>query len=258
MLSISVEENPDFYNANHVFVPYCSSDLWSGNRPASFATGGWRFRGYRIVRSVITDLKNVSITAEPNLADAKEVLFSGSSAGGGGVLANLDRVAYRLPNTVVRGVDDAGWVVDMDPFDPSLDPPTELAQGAQQFWHGRVDAGCAAANPFNKGLCYLEFAYPYIKTPLFIQMSQYDTALSKRLGLTLPFDTEEEKYADQLAKEMRKSLGDVESAFSPATRTHSLLANDSFGVLSIEGYTLREVLGNWFFNRSGPTKLIEK
>src|SRR5580765_6151848 len=35
LLSESRVQNPDFYNANHVAILYCSSDLWSGNREKS-------------------------------------------------------------------------------------------------------------------------------------------------------------------------------------------------------------------------------
>ncbi|MFN4183038.1 MAG: pectin acetylesterase-family hydrolase, partial [bacterium] len=84
--SSSPRENPDFYSANHVYVHYCSSDLWSGDREATRESGGWHFRGARIVRAVIDDLINPAITSSPNLADATEVLFSGGSAGGVGVM----------------------------------------------------------------------------------------------------------------------------------------------------------------------------
>ncbi|MHA2657853.1 MAG: pectin acetylesterase-family hydrolase, partial [bacterium JZ-2024 1] len=104
-------ENPDFFNAHHIYVHYCSSDLWSGDREAAPASGGWHFRGARIVRAVIEDLMNPLITPSPNLADATEVLFSGGSAGGAGVMANLDWVASQFPRATVRGLNDAGWAV---------------------------------------------------------------------------------------------------------------------------------------------------
>ena len=51
ILSADPDENPHFADANHVFVPYCSSDAWSGtqkgngdDRPA--------FLGHYIVREV--------------------------------------------------------------------------------------------------------------------------------------------------------------------------------------------------------------
>lgn len=45
VLSPSSHDNPDFFNANHVYVHYCSSDLWSGDREATAESGGWHFRG---------------------------------------------------------------------------------------------------------------------------------------------------------------------------------------------------------------------
>jgi hypothetical protein len=61
ILSDSPKSNPDFYNANHVLIPYCSSDLWSGDRESSSETGGYEFRGRRIVQAVVRDLQDPSM-----------------------------------------------------------------------------------------------------------------------------------------------------------------------------------------------------
>jgi len=255
--SPSARDNPDFHNANHVFVPYCSSDVWSGDRGATPESGGWHFRGARIVRAVIGDLMNPTITLPPNLAVAKEVLFSGSSAGGNGVMSNLDWVAEQLPQVSVRGLNDAGWIVDVTPYDSSIAPPLVQTQQGYALWNGTVDASCLAANPGAEGRCYTEYAYPYISTPLFVQMAQFDTSSLHRLGITLPADENERAYMLEFAAAVRQSLEPVPAAFSPATTTHSILGNAQFWTLRIAGQSLRDLLGNWFFGRPGPIKLIE-
>ena len=259
ILAADPSMNPMFNNANQVFVHYCSSDLWSGDRAASPETGGLHFRGASIVRAVIEDLADPSITPEPNLADATQVLFSGTSAGGAGVLVHLDWLAEQFPKAKVYGVNDAGWFIDIEPFDPVVVSPGEAGQLAYAYWNGTVDASCAAANAGTEGLCYLgEYAYPYISTPLFVQIAQFDGPQLVGLGLKPPLNDDELSYALQFGSAIRDSLGPVSGAFSPADQTHGLLTNEKFWSVRIEGYSLQEVLFNWVFNQSGPVKLIEE
>jgi hypothetical protein len=255
--SLSPNDNPDFFNANHVYVPYCSSDVWSGDRGAAPESGGWHFRGARIVRAVIGDLMNPTITLSPNLTVAKEVLFSGSSAGGVGVMANLDWVADQLPQATVRGLVDAGWAIDIAPYDSSIAPLLAQTQRGYAFWNSALDTSCVAANSDAEGRCYTEYAYPYISTPLFVQMAQFDPPQLQRLGITPPLDENERAYMLEFAAAMRKSLESVQAAFSPAITTHGILVNEQFWTLRIAGQSLRDLLGNWFFGRPGPIKLIE-
>ncbi|MFN4218778.1 MAG: pectin acetylesterase-family hydrolase [Candidatus Bipolaricaulia bacterium] len=256
--SPSAYDNPDFFNANHVYVHYCSSDLWSGDRQATAESGGWHFRGARIVRAVIDDLMNPAITPSPNLADATEVLFSGGSAGGAGVMANLDWVTERLPHATVRGLNDAGWAVDIRPYESSIPSFLDQTQQGYALWQGVVDTSCAAANPGTEGRCYTEYAYPHISTPLFVQQAQFDGAILRLLGVVPPFDDKERAYMLEFAAAVRRSLEPVLAAFSPATATHSIVTNEQFWNLRIAGYSLRDVVGNWFFGRPGPIKLIEQ
>jgi len=247
----------DFSSANHVFVHYCSSDLWSGDRGASEATGGRQFRGARIFQAVIEDLMDPAVTPSPSLSQARQVLFSGSSAGGAGVLVHLDWLAGQLPGAAIWGVDDAGWFVDVNPIGPSVPSPRQMTQQAYMFWGGRVDASCAAANPGSEGVCYLgPVVYPYIQTPLFVQIAQYDGPQLVGLGITLPLDDKERSFALDFGKAVRDSLTPVAAAFSPATRTHGLLQDEQFWTLPIDGVSFQEALGNWIFHRPGPIKLI--
>jgi hypothetical protein len=113
ILSSSPEENPYWWNANHVFVPYCSSDIWSGDSPAS-SPGDLSFLGSRIVDQVIKEL------LPRGLSDAKLLILAGSSAGAAGVMINLDRIAQLVANSGskadVRGLADSGWILDNEPF----------------------------------------------------------------------------------------------------------------------------------------------
>ena len=52
ILSIDVAENPAYYECNHLFVPYCSSDFWSGRSTVNPGTA-FRFNGDSIFQAVV-------------------------------------------------------------------------------------------------------------------------------------------------------------------------------------------------------------
>ena len=125
-----------FGSWNRVLIYYCSSDTWNGDSvrtlQASANNAGTRdydiyFKGARIVSAVLDTLRNSgpsvrrrvarhaveeeATSAWPDLDDATAVILSGSSAGGAGVRANLDRVGEKLrrtnPDLDYRGIIDA-------------------------------------------------------------------------------------------------------------------------------------------------------
>jgi hypothetical protein len=125
-----------FGSWNRVLIFYCSSDAWNGDSvrtlqaSANNATRDYEiyFRGAKIVSGVIDTLRNATPSARrrvarhsagdeeaasawPDLDDANAVILAGSSAGGAGVRANLDRVGAKLratnPDVDYRGIIDA-------------------------------------------------------------------------------------------------------------------------------------------------------
>lgn len=92
ILSTSAKENPYWHDANHVLVPYCSSDSWTGRKAVPDSRDGWRFMGSLIVRQVIADLIPLGLSH----SQGSELLMAGSSAGGLGVMMNLDKVRTYL------------------------------------------------------------------------------------------------------------------------------------------------------------------
>lgn len=120
ILSSDQNENPYYFDANHVFIPYCSSDNWSGDAAAKSNTE-FNFQGARIIRNVINDLLDRGMT------NGKVLLLTGSSAGAGGVIVNLDSVAdylHSLGSSIqVRGVADSGWFLDNQPYEQQTQNP---------------------------------------------------------------------------------------------------------------------------------------
>ena len=168
ILSSDSQENPHFADANHVLVPYCSSDSWSGT---ASRTPGQRFAflGAEILTEVVKELFSWE-----QLGSGQELYLVGSSAGGTGVLVNLDGVASLVrslgSSLRVRGIVDSGWFLDNDPFSSSsrskagLTPSQTVSVGAH-LWKARVPDSCAQHFPGEEWKCFFGYRiYPTIRS----------------------------------------------------------------------------------------------
>jgi hypothetical protein len=171
ILSSDRAENPHFADANHVLLPYCSSDTWAGT---AWRRPGHRFSflGAEIVREVVRELFSWE-----QLGAASELYLAGSSAGGTGVLVNLDPVADLVrslgaASTRVRGIVDSGWFLDNDPFSQA-DRPSALAASntirtGTETWRARMPEPCAAANRGEEWKCFFGYRiYPTMKSKVY-------------------------------------------------------------------------------------------
>ncbi|KAL9959093.1 hypothetical protein ACROYT_G036176 [Oculina patagonica] len=134
ILSSVESENPTFFDYNHVLVPYCSSDLWLGSKTkasenVSFdfkndpSVDNFSFRGQTIFRSVFEDLFK-----KYDLSLAEEIVVSGSSAGGVGILNHAKMIAshsftkQRL-KARIRFIIDSAWFINFqDGFKSRVKP----------------------------------------------------------------------------------------------------------------------------------------
>lgn len=216
---------------NQVRVVYCSSDAWAGTRRASPlaalhpVTGApvaytIHFLGSRIVDAVVATLRQDggrvapyalggTPASLPDLDDAAEVILAGDSAGGAGVINNLDRVtaALRARNSacagggacplVVRGLIDA--VVGPDKARLTVTPTGRLgAAGVTSYAQYMALAGprraavqgtlgdesCrpwhAAHMPGTEEVCSDEnhVVRHHLATPFFVRMALRDSLIS--------------------------------------------------------------------------------
>lgn len=169
ILSPHPEENPYWHNANHVLIPYCSSDSWSGTRTEPVTTdpeNSWRFMGALILRQVIAELIPVGLGRVPG----GELLLVGSSAGGLGVMLNLDRIRNFLVNEkklqiTVRGVSDSGWFLDREPYTPAAVASSEAVRQGWKLWQGLLPEDCTKVHPTEPWRCYFGYRlYPTLKS----------------------------------------------------------------------------------------------
>ncbi|KAH7640033.1 notum-like protein [Dermatophagoides farinae] len=266
ILSSSPSMNPYWWNANHVFIPYCSSDIWSGDSPAKPPTMAMSFFGSRIIDEVIGELIR---SPTYGFLDSKFILLAGSSAGAAGVMINLDRVAKMISDAGssadVRGLADSGWIMDSDdhhhhhhqmpvgftnqdkqqssssssmPCADGICSPTEMIRGAYRLWNSRVPESCAKQYPQEPWRCYFGYRlYPTLSTPLFVVQFQYDEFQLYMDGLANQAMNEMERihYIRQLSQQMIQTLTNVSAVFVPSCMAHILLTKLDWYKVSING-----------------------
>jgi hypothetical protein len=259
ILSSLATVNPDFATYNHVFLHYCSSDAYAGDTERKIGPDTWQFRGKEIVAAMIDQLSQPKDPAQPSLKDATDVLIAGGSAGAMGVHNNLDRIAASLPNASVKGIADSGWIPVMRPFGPGMFDVRPDAAPAYSYYNAQPDDSCVAANPDKTGACLAEsFAFPYVKTPMFVYSDQEDPQLLAVLGLNeRPTNVAERQYVYDFARELRDGLkATVPAYFAADTNRHTVLLVPQFARVMAGGQPLGTILHNWYFATPGPVVAV--
>lgn len=190
-------KNPSFCAATRVVVAYCTGDTHVGNNTSpSAASWGYYFDGHANLVHIVEQL-----VAGHGLGKAgQKVMLAGRSAGGVGTFHNVDWLQQRLgAGVTVKGVPNAGW------FTPAALPDDLPAPSAPSDWanfsagtHGNAQSDpalqtfisdtlwksrgllppdCVAAQPADAwfACASVHVAYRYLKAPLFIVESQFDS-----------------------------------------------------------------------------------
>ncbi|CAG5122952.1 unnamed protein product, partial [Candidula unifasciata] len=254
ILSWDPEENPYHFHSNVVYIPYCSSDSWSGTRNKT-SVMDFSFMGSLILEKIFKEL------LRKGLRQSSSVILAGSSAGGTGVLINLDRISDMIravnSNTQVLGVVDAGWFLDNEPFKAkpcrdsfSCSPMAGIQRGAR-VWEPRLPADCTAQYSTEIWRCFFGHrVYPSVKAPVFIIQNMYDAA---QIQVNNVFDealqtqltSEQWRYLLNLGEQMKGTLHNLSAVFSPGCVAHEVLLKPEWHKLIIDGVSLPESLHCW-------------
>jgi len=167
--------NPAFHDFYKIYVPYCSSDVYSGTRNGSIFTDSFTFHGHYIFKALTEDLiENTWIT------EADQVVLMGGSAGGIGTEANCDYFAEELHkknvSIDVRCISDSGSLYPYDTHTPFCYPDL-LEYAANEVWDSISDTSCLAEHPTGLACISASTAYPYVETPIMLLMSAEDTVI---------------------------------------------------------------------------------
>ncbi|XP_056892493.1 carboxylesterase notum2 isoform X3 [Takifugu flavidus] len=271
ILSSRAEENPHWHNANIVFIPYCSSDVWSGTRPAPAPPQRpgqarerdrdanrnlteYAFMGSMIIREVIKDL------APKGMKQAKVVMLSGTSAGGIGVMLNIERVASQLSQlgaeAQVRGLVDSGWFLESKrqrspdcPEAISCSPEDSIRIGLR-MWNGVVPDRCRQL--YRKGeewQCFFGHKlYATLTSPVFIVQWLFDEEQLKVENIYMggqSLSEEQWQYIQNLGNEVKNSLRHITAAFAPSCLSHTVITKSNWLSFQVRGISLSRALYCW-------------
>ncbi|XP_051532173.1 palmitoleoyl-protein carboxylesterase notum1a-like [Myxocyprinus asiaticus] len=254
ILSPQPEENPHWWNANRVFVPYCSSDVWSGST-AKTDQNDYAFMGSLIIQEVIKEL-----LTKKGLDNPKVLLLAGSSAGGTGVLLNVDRVAELLKelghgSVQVRGLADSGWFLDnqqyrtTDCIDTVNCAPTDAIQRGIRFWGSVVPEHCRREFEGEEWNCFFGYkVHPTLKSPVFVVQWLFDEAQLTVDNIHLTGQTLQEgqwRYIQNLGNELRNTLKNVPAMFVPACLSHEIITRSYWMDIHVKGTSLPRALQCW-------------
>lgn len=173
--------NPYLCSWNHVNLPYCSQDLFSGQvtQPTE-KTWGLYFSGHLVLESVLDELE-----ATAGLGDATDIILTGASAGGIGVWYNVDYIAKRFPKARVTAATIAGFYFDATFYEGTNHTINSLADFRRDAWPATyelysayVDESCKTAMEaagVHPGACMLSNnSYPYIEADSYAIQAQTD------------------------------------------------------------------------------------
>ena len=256
ILSSDPEINPDFHDYNHVYAYYCSSDNWHGDTVIQAGNRTFEARGWKILEAIYEDLP---------IDGASEILMTGTSAGVGAVKHNIDRVASWFPDADVKGVLDSGWTTNAAKrYLATLllnedSPAGREAVEKSEYFNFQYDESCKEKYPDNYAFaCSIDLRmHDEIETPVFYYVDQYDSNKIGNLGIDDFDDPKQQEWLLDYMEFTRDSIASLEHVFSPAVGFHTALVTSRFYTVEIDGYSFAEVLANWYFDRNGPTRLVD-
>lgn len=178
--------NPDLCGWNHARDPYCTQDLHAGQiENPDDSTWGLYFSGHLVFKAMLDALDQPPY----NLADATDIILSGTSAGGIGVWMNLDYLAERYPQARVTGATIAGHYFYATYYDGvnHTQPGTmgdfrePAMSSTYTLYNAFVDETCKEAyesRGLSAGACLLSNnSLPYIKSDAYVVQSQTDSVV---------------------------------------------------------------------------------
>jgi len=234
ILSDNPHENPPFHDYYKVWVHYCSSDLFIGNRTVEMKQGTFYFRGQQIMDALIR-----SLDVHVGISRARNVVLTGTSAGGIGTVFNCNQLQALLPDVSVRCIPDGApgvYAPDLPVFSPECQDPDEHFREANAAWNGNQ----ANFDPHSW--------WTTIIPPLFIGIAKYDTNTLGRFCVRN--DADINAYGEAMLQKNQELVTQSPHVgiWSPSCFAHPLNNEEEWynGVrVGRDGLTYAQTLQNW-------------
>jgi hypothetical protein len=260
------KNNPKLRTFNRVFIPYCSQDLWTGQRTtANSDTYGYYFSGHLILQAVLDHLDTTT-----SLKQATNIILTGESAGGIGVWPNVDWLQQRYSGSRTVAAPIAGFYFFAHPYEG----PGHTASGLADFrksawpqhyklWNSFVDASCAQA--MDPSYCILaNNSFPFIDAEAFITEAQTDKVVLLYHDWVPDQDP---KWSDPVKDYFHEWHNNMTIALQPSMDSTSkngvfnpaCFIHCSFTPTSpiIQGQNYLQAFQQWFFKEGGDSSGVK-
>ena len=266
--------SPPFDNYTVVFVKYCDGSSFTGNVAEPIIVGGGStnsssviyYRGRRLLDAILDDL-----LAAKGLSGASSLLFSGCSAGGLTTYLHADYVRGRVPRTCrTLALADAMYSVDSDHWDGTESNMVSVAKWGYQAWNASssVNEECVQRKTVENEEWRCMFGSvvaPFVKTPLFVLNSKYDTWQEKAIiGANCsiaqcPHGGAMQKFWVNYGQEMVRRLSSLpprHGAFVGNCPAHCQTGS-GYLTRTVNGTLMRDAFVEWYQDRmNGGMKML--
>ncbi len=258
--------NPDFHDANAVWLRYCSSDFWIGRKPAADQAEGIYFVGQTNLFASLKDLIEVH-----GMDQATEIMIVGNAASGAiALLWHGDRIAEYIRDNIdhpveVQLVADSAWMLNQDLY-PAFEGEcrktqpiscrfAETLQEAvkEEVYNPEVPEDCAAAGLSWQCLMAKVRVHDVpLQTPMFHAQYLYDVG---QLGMASFPDARTATDGDwswarsTVARPFRELFKDLDGLFAVSCYQHGFMTLDAWRDVTItsgdEEIDVSEALQRW-------------
>ncbi|XP_060200754.1 pectin acetylesterase 8-like, partial [Lycium barbarum] len=276
LLDYNKTNNPDFYNWHRIMIKYCDGSSFTGDVESVDKATNQHYRGARIFQTIMEEL------LAKGMKNAKNAILSGNSAGGLAAMIHCDRFRSLLPSTPrVKCLSDGGYfLLDNDGKRGKVLESTFAAVVNLHNSAKMLPSSCTSR--MDPTLCFFpQNLQQYIKTPLFIINSAYD---SYQIIFTVIPSAQRDDFKENCmpdfnncSSDQQKTLRDfgaefvsaLPNSYNPSQR--GMFVNSCFihlqisystswtsPLLMVNNKTVAKAFGDWFFERDlrrEPVKL---
>jgi len=242
ILCASPHLNPDFYDWNHAYVHYCSSDSWMGT---VYEGDEGNDLPYHFIGSFILEGTLDELLHHHGMTSASQIVVTGLSVGAAGVLNYVDRIydflGEKAHEAEVFFVADAGWQL----YNWNFGISTIGTQGEAQYATHRpaLDQNCLAYGYTWECYYPADFQYQFIEHAdrLVIMNSMFD---KMSMGLPLGDPTTWSNATLEWALERGHYVVDTVNAQVHNTFLSNCRSHDSMDKIDFTATTIHDTSEN--------------
>jgi len=282
------EYNPDFYDWNHVVVPYCDGACFGGDVEEPLVVQGYTiyFRGHRILKGVINELLKTR-----GMDSATEVLVTGSSAGAMSTFFHADTIKSMMPSSVKRfkALPMSGVFLDHPNAEGKpVSTPQFKKSFEMQNLKSTIIKSCIDAMPEDEQYkcMFAQYNMNYVNVPMFVLNSAYDQWATYCILGAEPIETFAgdqgncsavpgwsacEKDPSQCTQAQWQVIEEYGNSFMNIVENHPAMKKNGNGLFeynchthavevgmgwmyyTVQGTAMRDAVRKWYFSDNEPS-----